>query len=110
MNQSENYQQNEKSFNASTLHKILYLEGSDAIFQITKGRKTKFFYRSFIQDFRELSMTRVSRFLPFHIKREVDRSSRIASFPARTGLLPRPRVRLWKPVQRYPGFFSFLDD
>lgn len=62
MNQSENYQQNEKSFNASTLHEIFYLEGSDAIFQITKGRKTKFFYRSFIQDFRELSMTHVSRF------------------------------------------------
>lgn len=45
------------------LREILYLEGSDVIFQITKGRKNEvFFYPSFIDDFRELSMARVSRF------------------------------------------------
>lgn len=88
---------NQKSF-IIPLREILYLEGSDVIFQITKGRKNEVFFIPVLSTISENCQWPVfpAFVLPFRIKREVDRSSRIASLPARTGLLPR----LSKPVQR----------
>lgn len=95
----------------SRIHEILYLEGSDVIFKYLKGEKRSF-YRSFLDDSQRIvnGPCFPLSFYPSAPREKFDRSSRIVSFPARTGLLPPPPppplVFVYQNRYKDPGSFS----